>query len=231
LEGAIDSEMTRIQQRARAAGRELYPWWGHVAGEAKSMTLGLGRMLSPELPGKRLLTEFRLPENIEVALPGSSRADFALTGRIDLVLIEGPLALNESQIKNGDFSGCACWVIDFKTGNASKLSPSTLEKGRGIQPLLYALAIRARGARSVMISLGTPDAALQPQMSVEAALEIESLFLSLERFHRAGVFGMRAQPEGDYAYSPDYPMATRFIPGNILEVKWALTHGTPGVKK
>jgi hypothetical protein len=46
----------------------------------------------------------------------------------------------------GDFSGCACWVVDFKTGSAQSLSEKKIGEGKGLQPLLYALAVRARGA-------------------------------------------------------------------------------------
>ena len=39
------------------------------------------------------------------------------------------------------------------------------------------------------------------------------------------MFGMRADADNAYGYSPSYPMATRFVPANILEAKWALVHG------
>jgi len=43
--------------------------------------------------------------------------------------------------------------------------------------------------------------------------------------HVRAVFGMRADADNAYGYSPSYPLATRFIPGAILEAKWALVHG------
>ncbi len=224
LREAADREVVRVQNRAHAVGMELYPWWDQVCGQAKSIAFGLGQTLAPHLQHKRLLSEFTLPENIKVALPGSEHADFALTGRIDLLLVES--GTKPVDAKRGDFSDCSCWVIDFKTGSAQKLSPKMLEKGKGLQPLLYALAIHARGARTVSISLSTFDAPLKSQMDLEDALEITPLFRSLDILHRSGIFGMRGETENDYGYAPAYPMATRFIPGNILDAKWALVHNS-----
>jgi len=36
---------------------------------------------------------------------------------------------------------------------------------------------------------------------------------------------MRPDADNAYGYSPSYPMATRFVPTNVLEAKWALVHG------
>jgi hypothetical protein len=162
-----------------------------------------------------------------IALPGAGQADFILKGRVDLVLIEpGALPYDLAQ---GDFSGCACWVVDFKTGSAQSLSDKKIGEGKGLQPVLYALAMRARGAISTVISLHTVDAPLKPQVQLDDVLGITPLFRSLDKLHRAGVFGMRPDADNAYGYLPSYPMATRFIPANILEAKWALVHGAaPG---
>jgi hypothetical protein len=152
-----------------------------------------------------------------------------LKGRIDLLLVEpGPGGVERpagDELAEGDFSGCACWVVDFKTGSAQSLSVKKIGEGTGLQPVLYALAVRARGAVSTAISLHTGDAPLKPQVQLDDVLEITPLFRSLEKFHRDGVFGMRADADNAYGYSPSYPMATRFVPKNILEAKWALVHG------
>ena len=81
-------------------------------------------------------------------------------------------------------------------------------------------------AASTAISLHTRDAPLQPQVQLDDVLKITPLFRSLDKFHRDGVFGMRADADNAYGFSPSYPMATRFVPGAILEAKWALVHGT-----
>jgi hypothetical protein len=191
------------------------------------MALGLGETLAQLLPDKQFLSEFRLPPDVMIALPGTDQADFLLKGRIDLLLIEpGAIA---HDLAHGDFSSCACWVVDFKTGSAQSLSDKKIGEGKGLQTVLYALAVRARGAVSTSISLHTRDAPLQPQVQLDDVLEITPFFRSLDKFHRDGVFGMRADADNAYGYSPSYPMATRFVPGNILEAKWALVHGAaPG---
>ena len=94
-----------------------------------------------------------------------------------------------------------------------------------MQALLYALAIRACGATSTQISLHTADMPLWPQTNIDEAMETTVLFRSLDKLHRYGIFGMRADADSDYGYSPSYPMATRFIPGNILNAKWELVDG------
>jgi hypothetical protein len=120
-------------------------------------------------------------------------------------------------------------VVDFKTGAAQSLTAKKIGEGTGLQALLYALAVRACGAASTAVSLHTTDAPLKPQVQLDDALEITPLFRSLNKLHRDGVFGMRPDAANAYGYSPSYPMATRFVPSDILEAKWALVHGAaPG---
>jgi hypothetical protein len=224
---AADREALGLRNRAHAAEVELYPWWGQVWAQARNTALGLGETLAPHLQDKQFLCEFRLPQNVIIALPGTAHADFLLKGQIDLLIIE-PGAI-PYDLANGDFSGCACWVVDFKTGAAQSLTGKKIGEGTGLQALLYALAVRARGAVSTAISLHTVDAPLKPQVQLDGVLEITPLFRSLDKLHRDGVFGMRPDADNAYGYSPSYPMATRFVPSDILEAKWALVHGTaPG---
>jgi len=223
LRAAADCEARAVHNHIRMAEIELYPWWDHVWCQARTIALGLGETLAPHLPGKEFLFEFRLPRELMVALPGTGQADFTLNGRIDLLLIE-PAGV-PSDFAQGDFSGCMCWVIDFKTGSAQSLSAKKIAEGRGLQAVLYALAMRALGAASIAISLQTGDTPLKPQVELDDVLDIDPLFRSLDTLHRAGVFGMRPDADNAYGYSPSNPMATRFVPANVLEAKWALVHG------
>jgi len=223
IEAAAHRDADRTRSRARAVGLELYPWWEQVWGQALSIARGLGETLAPLLPDKQFLSEFRLPDHILVALPGSDRPDFVLTGRIDLLLIDPGTAPLPSDIAN--LAGRTCWVIDFKTGSAQVLNNKKIEKGTGLQAVLYALAVRAMGAGPVALSLHTFDAPLKPQVDLDDALALTPLFHSLDIFHRSGIFGMRPDAQNEYGFSPDYPIATRFVPGDILEAKWKLVHG------
>ncbi len=223
LWATADREAALARDRARASGVELYPWWEPVWAQAKTVALGLGETLAPFLQNEKFLSEFPLPPDLTVALSGTDQADFSLRGRIDLLLVEP--GTRPYDLAQGDFSGCACWVVDFKTGSAQSLSAKKIGEGRGLQPLLYALAVRARGAVSTAISLHTGDAPLQPQVRLDELLETTPVFRSLDKLHRDGVFGMRADVNNAYGYSPLYPMATRFVPAPILDAKWALVHG------
>ena len=226
LNHAAEREAHRVRERARAAGIDLCPWWNLVWADAKAKTLGLGEALAPHLLEWQALSEFRLPPDLRIPLPGTTHDDFALTGRLDLVLFEPGLAASAPE--RGDFTGCACWVIDFKTGSASVLSLKKIAQGVGLQPLLYALALRAQGAASVSVSLQTFDEALKEQVNLDEALQETKIFRSLDLLHRAGIFGMRANAQGGYGYAPVYPIATRFVPGHVLDTKWALVHDSEG---
>lgn len=221
LRAAADREAQRI-------GAPLYPWWKHVWGEARAIALGLGEELVPHLRERLFLSEYKIPKDRSIALPGTDRADFELRGKIDLLLIEPNAAFDPA---SGNFSSCSCWVIDFKTGSAKNLTPSKLEKGIGLQPMLYALAIRAAGAESIAVSLQTFDTSLKPQVQIEQVEAGVQLFRSLDRLHRAGIFGMRPDLESDYGFAPSYPMATRPVDSGVLETKWALVHGTAALEE
>lgn len=223
LLAATDREPRRVGDRACAVGIQLYPWWDHVCGQARSIALGLGESLLPHLPGQRFLSEFRLPADVMIALPGTKEADFALTGRIDLVLYQPEDLFANSE--EGDFTDCRCWVIDFKTGSAQNLNLNKIGKGIGLQAVLYALAVQARGAGSTALSLHTRDVPLKRQVQLDDVVEMKDFFRSLDLLHRAGIFGMRGDAQNAYGYAPAYPMATRFVPADILEAKWALVHG------
>ena len=223
LRTAADRERQRVREQMERAGVSAYPWWNHVWGQARAIALGIGESLAPQLEGQVIFTEYPLPKPGFIALPGSTKADFELRGKIDLLLAEqGGIAFRPA---SGNFEDCTCWIIDFKTGAAKNLTPSRMEKGMGLQTMLYALAIRARGAASIAVSLHTADATLKPQVQVEQIEANFALFRSLDRLHRSGVFGMRPGPENEYGFAPEYPMATRPIAAPILEAKWALAHG------
>jgi len=86
LHDSADREAFAVRDRARAAGLELYPWWEQVWGQARTVALGLAETLAPHLQDKQFLCEFRLPQDVIIALPGTGQTDFVLKGRIDLIL-------------------------------------------------------------------------------------------------------------------------------------------------
>jgi hypothetical protein len=220
---AADRETQAVHRRARETELELYPWWEQVWAQARGVALGLGETLAPVLPDRPFLCEMRLPRNLIIALPGTALADFSLNGRIDLLLLE-PGATPPDPVEP-DLARHTCWVIDFKTGSAQKLAKKQIDEGRGLQPILYALAAQALGAVATSVSLHTVDAPLKPQVQLDNIVDTATIFRSLDILHRDGIFGMRADADNAYRYAPSYPMATRFIPGTVLDAKWALVHG------
>jgi len=223
LREQADTAPVRAGELAARAGTELYPWWNHVHGQARAIALGLGEALAPHLHEHYFLSEFRLPPDVRVSLPGVAESDFSLRGQIDLLLIETGAAPFDPA--HGVFDHAPHWVIDFKTGSAKNLTEKKLENGIGLQAVLYALAVRALGSGPVAVSLHTFDAPLKKQVQIDQVLTHTALFQSLDRFSRMGIFGMRADASNEYGFAPGYPMATRGISAEILEAKWALVHG------
>jgi hypothetical protein len=218
---AADRDAAAVRNRARAAGLELYPWWDQIWRQAKTRSLQLGETVAPLLPDHTFFSEFTLPPDVMVQLPGSAHRDFRLRGRIDFLRIEDGQIRGTPQ--NPDFSGCACWVVDFKTGSSKPLTEKNIVKGTGLQAILYGLAICAMGAGTASMSVLAPESKLDKQLDLGP--ECDPILATLENFHRAGIFGMRRDADSDYGFAPSYPIATQFVPGYILDAKWALTHG------
>jgi len=221
LRAAADREAAAVRTRADAAELDLYPWWEQVWRQARTRASQLGETLAPLLPEHTFYSEFTLPAELMVALPGSPHRDFQLKGRIDFLRVdEGTIA---GTSERPDFSGCAGWVIDFKTGASKPLSQKNVLKGTGLQAILYALAIRALGAETTSLSVLAPESPAEKQLDLGPA--VDPILASLEKFHRTGVFGMRPAANSDYGFAPSYPIATQFVAAYILEAKWELTHG------
>ena len=215
-----------IQKRAREAGIDLYPWWQQMWNQVGAVSAALAQVLAPELAGKRALAEIDLPRPLDLALPGATRADFAARGRLDLLLIEP--ASGAVSPESLDLTGCTAWVIDFKTGVASDLTEKKLQRGQGVQIALYGLALRARGAAGVAMSVLTPGAKLKRQLTEAGLLGMGEPFRTLEAMHRHGVFGQSASEDREHGHAPDYPMTTRTVSREVLQAKWALERGGEG---
>jgi hypothetical protein len=223
VQRAAERDARHLRERANSAGLDLYPWWEQIWAQSRAIASGLAENLEPVLRDRRFELEYRLPAGLATALPGSDRADFDLKGRIDLVLF--PPGAENVDPTAGSCAGTPCWVIDFKTGSAKALGAATVAQGRGLQSLLYALAMRTLGAGTTAFSLLTRNAELREQADLDASLRNAPLFRSLEIMHRDGIFGMRPDAANEFGFSPSYPLATRFIPRYVLEAKWARVHG------
>ncbi len=226
VRAAAERDLKQVQKRARDAGLELYPWWRQMWAQARSVACGLAQGLGPELAGRKVLTEIRLPRSLAVALPGAALGDFEVRGRVDLVLVEPATAPVSADLP--DFTDCRAWVIDFKTGADSGLSERRLQKGQGLQIALYGLGLRALGAEAVSLSVLTPGAELKRQLAGEKVLVMEEPFRTIDAIHRTGVFGQSPAEDREHGFAPAYPLTTRAVPRDVLQAKWAIEHGGEG---
>jgi hypothetical protein len=223
VRAAAERDWKAVQKRARETGLELYPWWAQMWNQAQSISLSLAHGLAPHLAGRKALTEISLPSGIAIALPGASRADFALRGKLDLILLEP--ATTPASAPELELAGCNAWVVDFKTGAAAPLNESRLAKGQGLQIALYGLALKARGADPVVLSILTPATELKSQLTVDKLLAMDQPFRTIDAMHRTGVFGQSPAEDEEHGHAPDYPMTTRSIPRDVLEAKWSRARG------
>lgn len=226
LWAAASRDAAAARDRAKSTGLDLYPWWSQVWMQSRTVALGLAEVLPPALHDRQFLPEHWIPRDLKIALPGSDVADFVLRGRMDLLLLEPKN--HEKSSSPDDYTGRTGWVIDFKTGSAKRLTAKMIERGVGLQTVLYAMAVRALGSNTTAISIQTPGTLIEPQIELEDFVETTQLFRSLNKLHHDGIFGMRPDAENEYGYTPAYPLATRFISNDILEAKWALVHGSSG---
>ena len=225
LRDSADKELHQIEGLMEQIGLKLYPWWKHVWSQARATALSLGEELAPQLRERRFLSEYPLPRNSRIALPGSKHADFDLRGQIDLLLID-PAKAPISESRSPDFTDAALWIIDFKTGSAKNLTASQMDKGNGLQAMLYALALEQFRPSAIALSLQTLESPLRPHAQLGEVRGCLTLFRSLERMHRQGVFGLRPKAtEGEYGHTLSFPLATLPLPAEVIEAKWALTHG------
>ncbi len=164
------------------------------------------------------LAEISLPPGLRIALPGTG-ASIPLSGRIDLALFSRPAVFTQGGLVNA-------WLIDFKSGAAKPLSKTRLARGEGLQLALYAQALLALGAPTVLLTLLNRDAAAEPQLT-EAELgapELAKLWQLLADYAVKGCWGEISDLTDEYREAGDYPTATLPVAAEILRQKWLLTH-------
>jgi hypothetical protein len=189
-------------------GRPLPEWWSSAWEQALGVTGSLVESLTQVAGRTHAAAEWKLGET---ALPMDGGA-LHIRGRIDLLLTTA------ASLENA-------WLVDYKTGNRQPLRARDLAAGVGVQLALYALALRAAGAREVGLSLLTPGVPLDaPQLTLTELDSLEGLWRGLLRMQETGVFGMHGGLREEFGYRGDYPLATLAIDEEILAEKWVRTH-------
>ncbi len=189
-------------------GRPLPEWWTSSWEQALGVAAALAEAVARVDGRTHAAAEWKLGET---ALPVEGGA-LHIRGRIDLLLTTAA-SLEDA------------WLVDYKTGQRKPLRVRDLEGGDGIQLALYALALRAAGAREVGLSLLTPGAPLdRPQLMLADLDSLGSLWRGLLHMQETGIFGMYGALRQEYGHRGDYPLATLGIDEEILAEKWVLTH-------
>lgn len=211
LIAAAERSRARAASIFREAGRELPQLWESVWKRA----LWAARAMCEEAlrePGGYIRTECNLPAGCSIDVGDGMRLH--LSGRVDLIRAEG-------RNRNAPVR-----VIDFKTGSDITLSDADLEKGKGLQVMLYGEALRELGAGSISLCIVRPgEEGIVRGISRE---EAASLLRALVRMQESGAFGVRGAMFSEFAYCPPLPMAVLPIPAEINDFRWGLMHGFLG---
>ena len=212
LHDRIRAAATAFRERVAAVlatrRRTLPDWWASAWEQALGIATPLAGSIAQVAGRSHAAAEWKF-EDTAIPLAGGA---LHIRGRIDMILTT-------------DASLADAWLVDFKTGNRKPLRAKDLAAGDGVQLALYALALRAAGAREVGLSLLTPGAALDaPQLALADLDALDGLWRGLLRMQESGVFGMRGALREEYGFRRDYPLATLAIGEEILAEKWTLTH-------
>lgn len=166
---------------------------------------------------------------LRLDLPGHPLDGLVLEGIVDLLLAADARAADALASTATEppvpVSGApALWVVDYKTGADAALSLKSWEsKGAGLQLVLYAFALRARGAGAVQMTMLRKNSALEPQLELDELSPDADIWHRLAIPMRDGVFGMRGLLRDPHSFSGDYPVATLGIDPVVLERKARLT--------
>ncbi len=224
----VDEKARRLQKAVREAykksGRTLPDWWISGWSQALRIASGLADSLDALEGWAFARSEWDLPPATEMDLPLTERNTLPVSGRIDLLLSQKPLESPQSERAWAGYT--PLWVIDFKTGKDRPLHIKDLQKGKGLQVALYALALHSMGAEDVSLSvLKVSDALTNPlSWSELQATELRRIWAGLSHLQQSGVLGMTGPVRAKYGVSAEYPLATLPLDIETLRVKWEITH-------
>lgn len=204
---AAESFRDRVAAALAARRRPTPDWWQSAWQQAWSTASRLAANISTVQGRTHAATEWKI-EDTPLLIEGGA---LFVRGRIDLLLS------NSDTLQD-------VWLVDYKTGHRDALTTEDIAAGDGLQLGLYALALRAAGAREVGVSLLTADAVLDtPQVDLVALDTLTGLWRGLLRMQETGIFGMRGALRTEFGISQDYPLATLAIDETILAQKWTLS--------
>jgi hypothetical protein len=216
---SADQDREVLRQICHSLDKAVPDWWNSGWLNALYLARHLGWKIGGITNWGWMAVEMPIGDR-EHTLKITDEVELLLRGKIDLLL---------ARSATDDFAGQEIWIVDYKTGSDKKLNTGdlhdTLVKGKTLQLALYALAIRALGARKVVVSIiapGIKDIAGQLD-ATELALQT-AVFADLAEMQRTGVFGMKGKIRPAFGFGRAYPLATLQVDDDILEDKWQRTH-------
>ncbi len=213
-----------VNEAYQKAGRTLPDWWISGWSQALRIAAGLANSVDALEGWPYACSEWNLPPGTEFKLHPTEPTALPVSGRIDLLLSKNPL---ESPQSGSAWAGqTPLWVIDFKTGKDNPLRIRDLQKGKGLQVVLYALALHSLGAEDIGLSVLKPSDKLFNQLSWKELQdsELQPLWAVLPKMQRSGVLGMTGPVRSKYGVAVEYPMATLPLDTEMLRLKWEMTH-------
>jgi hypothetical protein len=214
-QAAIEKHAHQLRKRVEAAyslsARTLPDWWQDAWALTKNLTHRFAAALPQNEHWPYALSEFQIPQPSGIHWAGAS---LNLSGIIDWVCLKEAKPSGTSQ----------ALLIDFKSGSDQPLSPRKLEKGTGLQLLLYAHALVALGVPSSHIQLallGRKSPVIKP-LGLTELDELPQLQQRLQQLCSHGVFGLSPAETGEFS-TLELPLATLLAELPVLQKKWELT--------
>ncbi len=220
IQVAANAERMRetVDSAFAQSGRTLPDWWESGWSQALRTARSLAESLDSLEGWPLAASEWKLPPETVVNFP--REGSIPVSGRIDLLLGK------ETESDRAPVGSIPLWVIDFKTGKNKPLNLNELQKGKGLQIGLYALALQSLGNVQVNFSLLKPGGNISDQLTLEdlQVSGLNNLWIGLGAAQRSGVLGMIGEVRAKFGASTDYPIATLPIDPEVLRAKWEKTH-------
>lgn len=229
ISSAAERKRAEVRELCRLAGRTIPDWWDSGWEHALCLAQTLGRMVGAIEGWKWAAAEWRLKAQ---PIAVGENCTLLLRGQADLLL-------GKTDALPTSLALPYLWIVDYKTGNKSSLSPKSRKKdeprsprvlksvlkGDALQLALYTLAAQQLGAETVEVSIFSPVIAKsEPQLRDDDFADCGPAFQELARMQATGIFGMKGRLRDSFSFTKNYPLATLSIDPEIIDERWELTH-------
>ncbi len=204
------SWLKRVQSAHEKAGQSVPRWWLQIRGlicqDAMALLDGMkGLSLTADT---QVHSEWNLPSDTSIWL--SEEWQMGVRGKVDCLL---------------EIPSREPVIVDFKTGKDKPISEKALQKGQGLQVLIYGLACAGLRSDSIGLCILTPrDALGSVQLSVVSGQDPSGLLIPLCQSVNQGLFGESETIRSEHAFVGSYPLTTMALPRHVWLEKWNRTH-------